>query len=147
MILLLWGHFDKKTLWSLIYILYEQCLFWYLAHLQILGISLYYRRVFTFSFLLSVLILFYLMFGKFPLKFSYTRNPAPRASKRVRLVAMYIEWPRRSLMYLFYLRSYLKSDWICQGVFEVAEQLWSNTFFNRLTPSCHFGPLRGVFGL
>ena len=41
MILQLWGHFDKKTPWSLIYILYEQCLFWYLAHSQILGISLY----------------------------------------------------------------------------------------------------------
>ena len=34
----------------------------------------------------------------------FTRNPAPRASKRVRLVAMYIEWPRRSL-YISNLRS------------------------------------------
>ena len=33
-----------------------------------------------------------------------TRNPASRASKRARLVAMYIEWPWRSL-YLSYLRS------------------------------------------
>ena len=34
----------------------------------------------------------------------WTRNPALRASKRARLVAMYIEWPRRSL-YLSYMRS------------------------------------------
>ena len=44
MILQLGGHFDKKTPWSLIYVLYEQCLFWYLAHSQILGISLYIQN-------------------------------------------------------------------------------------------------------
>ena len=33
-------------------------------------------------------------------KLFWTRKPASRASKRARLVAMYIEWPQRSLMYL-----------------------------------------------
>ena len=45
MILQLGGHFDRKTPWSLIYVLYEQCLFWYLAHSQILGISLYIKNL------------------------------------------------------------------------------------------------------
>ena len=45
------------------------------------------------------------------------------------------------MLYLSYLRSQLKSDWIRQGGFEVAEQLSLKTFFNKLTPSCHFWPL------
>ena len=39
------------------------------------------------------------------------------------------------------------ADWTRQGFFEVVEQLWLKTFFNKLTPSCHFCPLRGVFYL
>jgi hypothetical protein len=31
-------------------------------------------------------------------------------------------------------------------VFDVAEQLSLKTFFNKLTPSCHFWHMRGVFG-
>ena len=46
-------------------------------------------------------------------------------------------------MYLSYLRSLLKYDWIRHGVFEVAEQLSLNTFFNKLLHDI-FG-LRGVF--
>ena len=46
-------------------------------------------------------------------------------------------------MYLSYLRSQLKSDWIRQGGFEVAEQLSLKSFFYKVTPLCHFR--HGVF--